>query len=89
VGAQSHRFLAGLIAALLVAPGAVLASRPSHVVAVEPTSTRAAAFDATLLAVVGPESLESSTNDYEANLERLRALLPAGDEAREVALRSG
>ena len=54
----------------------------------EPTTTRAAAFDATLQKVIGPASLDSSTEAYEADLERLRALLPIGDNARDVRFRS-
>ena len=79
---------AGLLAALLAWPLAAFATTAWHAGAVEPTSTRAAAFDATLQKVVGPESLETSTAAYDADLERLRALLPAGDIAREVRFRS-
>jgi len=87
VAAQSHPIRAGLLAALLAWPMAVFASTALHV-DVEPATTRAAAFDATLEKVIGPASLESSREDYDADLERLRALLPAGDAPREVRFRS-
>lgn len=64
------------------------AAKSRHADANEPTSTRAAAFDATLQKVVGPESLDNTFDAYDADLERLRALLPAGDVAREVRFRS-
>ena len=88
VGAQSHPILASLVSALLAWPGMALATTASHAHPIEPSSTRAAAFDATLRNVIGPESLDSSTSAYEADLERLRALLPAGDAARETQFRS-
>ena len=78
---------AGLLAALLAWPLAAFATTAWHAGAVEPTSTRAAAFDATLQKVVGPESLETSTAAYDADLERLRALadaVKAIDSASEV-----
>ncbi len=59
--------------------------RPSLI---EPTHTRAAAFDASFLKIVGPASLDDTRDAYEANLERLRALLPPGDRVREVRLHS-
>ena len=46
--------------------------------------TPAAEFDAVFQRVVGPASLEASTPDYERELDRLRALLPAVDAVREV-----
>jgi diguanylate cyclase (GGDEF)-like protein len=73
---------------LLAWPVLAFASASPHADADEPISTRAAAFDATLQKVIGPESLDSSSDDYDANLERLRALLPADDPAREVRFRS-
>ncbi|HWS78085.1 MAG TPA: diguanylate cyclase [Thermomonas sp.] len=76
------------MSALLAWPAMVHATTSSHADAIEPTSTRTAAFDATLRKVVGPESLESSTDAYDADLERLRALLPAGDAVREAQFRS-
>jgi len=54
----------------------------------EPTETRTAAFDATLRTLTGPQSLDSPTDLYEADLERLRALLPAGDRLRDARFRS-
>jgi diguanylate cyclase (GGDEF)-like protein len=52
---------------------------------VEPRApTPAAEFDAVFQRVVGPASLEASTPDYERELDRLRALLPAVDAVREV-----
>jgi len=50
--------------------------------------TPAAEFDAVFQRVVGPASLETSTPDYERELDRLRALLPAVDAVREVRFRS-
>ncbi|MCO5055575.1 diguanylate cyclase [Thermomonas sp.] len=49
---------------------------------------RAARFDAVFERVVGPSSMDSSFVDYDANLERLRVLLPPGDKARDVQFRS-
>ena len=69
-------------------PLLVVAATSQHADAGEPTSTRAAAFDATLQKVLGPTSLDSTTDAYDADLERLRALLPAGDKPREVRFRS-
>ena len=88
MAAQSHPLKAVLLAALLAWPTAALASTAMHLEAGEPTSTRTAAFDATFRKVVGPESLETTTEAYDADLERLRALLPAGDTARDVRFRS-
>lgn len=50
--------------------------------------TPAAEFDTVFQRVVGPASLDASTADYERELDRLRALLPAVDAAREVRFRS-
>lgn len=69
-------------------PLAAFASASQPADADEPTTTRAAAFDATLQKVLGPASLDSTTDAYDADLERLRALLPAGDTPREVRFRS-
>ena len=69
-------------------PLVAFAATAQHADAYEPTSTRTAAFDATLQKVVGPESLDSTFDAYDADLERLRALLPAGDMPREVRFRS-
>ena len=56
---------------------------------VEPRApTPAAEFDAVFQRVVGPASLDASTPDYERELDRLRALLPAVDAARGVRFRS-
>ncbi|MGV8923672.1 MAG: diguanylate cyclase, partial [Thermomonas sp.] len=59
--------------------------RPSMV---EPTTSQAAVFDITFKKVVGPESLDSTRAAYDADLERLRALLLKGDRIREARLRS-
>jgi len=59
-----------------------------HYEAAEPASTREAAFDETFQRVVGPASLDATSEGYEADLERLRALLPADDTARDVRFRS-
>ena len=76
------------MAALLAWPLALPAFAQMHAGADEPTSTRAAAFDATWQRVIGPASLDSSADAYDADLERLRALLPAGDHARDARFRS-
>ena len=49
---------------------------------------RARAFDAAFAEVTGPASLDATTEAHDAGLERLRALLPAGDAAREARLRA-
>ncbi|MEO6226564.1 MAG: tetratricopeptide repeat-containing diguanylate cyclase [Thermomonas sp.] len=77
-----------LLVALFAWPVATLAGEMLRGGDIEAVSTRATAFDATFQKVVGPASLESSTLDYDADLERLRALLPTGDQAREVRFRS-
>jgi diguanylate cyclase (GGDEF)-like protein len=64
------------------------AATSRHADADEPTSTRTGAFDATLQKVLGPASLDTTSDAYEADLERLRALLPTGDIPREVRFRS-
>jgi diguanylate cyclase (GGDEF)-like protein len=50
--------------------------------------SRAARFDAVLQEVIGPASMDMSYEAYEADLQQLRALLPAGDRAREIQFRS-
>ena len=54
----------------------------------EAQTTRVEAFDATFQRVIGPESLDSTTAGYDADLERLRTLLPASDRVRESRFRS-
>ncbi len=88
MAAQSHWSKAGLLATLLAWPLGAFASATQHADAGEPADTRAAAFDATFQRVVGPASLESSTDAYNADLERLRALLPVGDATRNARFRS-
>jgi len=88
VPALSHSSKAGLLAALLAWPMFAFASTSMHAEAGEPASTRAAAFDATLQKVVGPESMDSGEEAYDADLERLRALLPGDDLVRDVRFRS-
>lgn len=53
-----------------------------------PAVTREAAFDATFEKVVGPTSMESTSTAYDGYLQRLQALLPAGDELRDARFRS-
>lgn len=53
-----------------------------------PAATRAEAFDATLARLQAPASLNLSSDAYEAELQRLRVLLPAGDRAREARMRA-
>jgi diguanylate cyclase (GGDEF)-like protein len=76
------------VAALMAWPLVAFAATSRHADAPEPASTRAAAFDATLQKVVGPASLDSTFDAYDADLERLRALLPPGDMHREARFRS-
>lgn len=49
---------------------------------------RAIQFDAVFERVVGPSSMDSTSADYDNNLERLRVLLPPGDKARDIQFRS-
>lgn len=51
-------------------------------------SSQAAVFDSVFERIVGPVSLDASSNNYEQDLERLRASLPPGDAERDVRLRS-
>lgn len=53
-----------------------------------PGSTPTEQFDEVFQRVVGPGSMDASRDDYDADLERLNALLPSGDTAREVKFRS-
>lgn len=50
--------------------------------------SRAARFDAVLQEVIGPASMDMSYEAYQADLQQLRVLLPAGDRAREIQFRS-
>ena len=90
MGAQAHPLKARLLAALLAWPALACASTlpQADVAAGESFVDRAAAFDATFAKVIGPESLDSTSDAYEADLERLRVLLPVGDRGREVRFRS-
>ena len=74
----------GWLAALAM-PGLLLAQ--SGQAPAVPTA-QATAFDTILQRVIGPASLDASSTDYDADLQRLRALLPAGDMPREVRFRS-
>lgn len=56
--------------------------------AASPTPSRAAQFDAVFQEVIGPGSMDMTYDAYEADLQRLRILLPAGDRAREIQFRS-
>ena len=82
--------MARRLAALALAwPWACLAVGFAPPDMVEPRApTPASEFDAVFQRVVGPASLETSTPDYERELDRLRALLPAVDAVREVRFRS-
>ncbi len=64
------------------------ASVPLRGGAAEPAVTREAAFDETFQKVVGPASMDASSTVYNANLERLRALLSDADHVRDVRFRS-
>ncbi|QIL19616.1 tetratricopeptide repeat-containing diguanylate cyclase [Thermomonas sp. HDW16] len=88
MAAQSQPIHAGLLVALLAWPALAFASTSQQADTGEPVTTRTATFDATLQQVIGPASLDSSTDAYDAELERLRTLLPVGDHARDVRFRS-
>lgn len=77
-----------LLCALCAWPLATPASAPARGGPGETAITGAAAFDATFQEVVGPASMDASSADYDANLERLGALLPEGDRQRDVRFRS-
>ena len=77
-----------LLAALCAWPLATPASVPARVATTQPSDTRETAFDETFEKVVGPGSMETNSNTYASYLQRLQALLPAGDQAREVRFRS-
>ena len=84
MGSWRHRWKIGWIAALAL-PMAVLAQpNPAAV----PAAGQAAAFDKVLQRVIGPASLSATGTAYDADLERLRAALPAGDQARDARFRS-
>ncbi len=83
-----HLWKALLLAALCAWPLATPASVPMRGGEAEPASTRETAFDATFEKVVGPSSMEASSTAYEGYLQRLQALLPAGDSLRDVRFRS-
>ena len=53
-----------------------------------PSPATTAVFDSILQRVIGPDSLSASSTEYDAELERLRAALPAGDPARDARFRS-
>jgi diguanylate cyclase (GGDEF)-like protein len=69
--------------ALLLAGACAAAQTPAPR---EPVDTRVRAFDAVFARIVGPESLDATTEAYDADLERLRGLLPPGDAVREARL---
>lgn len=71
--------LPALLLASLLAPPASAQARGG---------ASAQAFDALYAQITGPASLDATPGDINANLERLRALLPPGDEARDARMRS-
>ena len=81
-----HRWKIGWIA-LLAMPGLLLA-QPNPAPDTPAPSGQAAAFDEALQRVIGPGSLSATGTAYDADLERLRTTLPAGDQAREARFRS-
>ncbi len=84
-----HPLMASLMVVLCAWPtDSLAATSTNRPVVVEPTHTREAAFDATLLKLIGPASLDATSGAYEADLERLRALLPKDDRVREARLHS-
>ncbi|MEO6155350.1 MAG: tetratricopeptide repeat-containing diguanylate cyclase [Thermomonas sp.] len=82
--------LMGLLLAALAALPALSTAAPTAMrpLVVEPGTTQAAAFDTIFQKVVGPASLDATRVAYDADLERLRALLPKGDRLRQARLRS-
>ncbi len=83
-----HPWKTLLLTALCAWPVATPASVPALGGASKPAITREAAFDATFEKVVGPTSMEASSTAYEGSLQRLQALLPAGDPMRDMRFRS-
>ena len=71
--------------AVLAMPGLLFAQ--SGPVPATPTAQQAT-FDTILQRVIGPGSLSASSTGYDADLQRLHAALPAGDQARDARLRS-
>ena len=72
-----------LLLACLPAAASVFSDAPQA-----STSSRAAQFDTVFQEVIGPGSMDMTYEAYEADLQKLRILLPAGDPAREVQFRS-
>ena len=72
---------------MLAMPGLLLA-QPNTSPNTPTPPGQAAAFDQTLQRVIGPDSLSATGTAYDADLERLRTTLPAGDQARDARLRS-
>lgn len=83
-----HRWETWLLAALVAWPWATPARVPPHGGTNDSAVTGKTAFDATFKKVVGPTSMEASSAAYEGDLQRLHALLPANDRARDVQFRS-
>ncbi len=80
--------LAALCARPLATPASVPVGGRDGSGAGSAAVTRDAAFDATFEQVVGPTSMEASGAAYEGYLQRLQALLPAGDRVRDAQFRS-
>lgn len=72
---------------MLAMPGLLLA-QPNSTSGTPAPAGQAATFDRLLQRVIGPDSLSASSTAYDADLERMRTALPAGDLAREVQFRS-
>ena len=72
---------------MLAMPGLLLA-QPNPTPDTPAPSGPAAAFDEALQRVIGPGSLSATGTAYDADLERLRTTLPAGDQARDARFRS-
>ena len=72
---------------MLAMPGFLLA-QPNPAPGTAAPAGAAAAFDQVLQRVIGPDSLSATGAAYDADLERLRTTLPAGDQAREARFRS-
>ena len=83
---MSVRVRALLLPILLGLPCAALAGDGTRDAAA--VTNQAIGFDAAFAHVTGPASLDMPTGRYDADLERLRALLPPLDAARDARFRS-
>lgn len=73
---------------MLVLFGLAMPDVPAQSPAASHKDSRAQQFDAVFQRVIGPESMDIPREEYDTHLERLRALLPPGDRARDAQFRS-